>query len=93
MFRFDWDEPVLRISLELPWACVLSDEEQQVGNDAEISASIRMAILLLVAGEKGTLLQEGEARLTVTNDDDTLWWAVYDAEGNLPGAFSMNSPY
>ena len=44
---------------------------------------MRMAILLLSAAEKGTLLQDGEARLIVTHDDDDLWWDVYDADGNL----------
>lgn len=82
VFRFSWDEPMLRIDLELPYACVLSEDEQQADDDAEISASMRMAILLLSAAEKGTLLQDGEARLVVTHDDD-LWWGVYDADGNL----------
>ena len=83
VFRFSWDEPMLRIDLELPYACVLSEDEQQADDDAEISASMRMAILLLSAAEKGTLLQDGEARLVVTHDDDDLWWGVYDADGNL----------
>ncbi len=83
MFRFDWDDPMLRISFELPYACVLSEEEQQADDNAEISASIRMAILLLVAAEGGTLLQEGEARLSVTHDGDSFGWAVYDADGYL----------
>ena len=83
VFRFSWDEPMLRIDLELPYACVLSEDEQQADDDAEISASMRMAILLLSAAEKGTLLQDGEARLVVTHDNDDLWWGVYDADGNL----------
>lgn len=83
VFCFSWDEPMLRIDLELPYACVLSEDEQQADDDAEISASMRMAILLLSAAEKGTLLQDGEARLVVTHDDDDLWWGVYDADGNL----------
>ena len=83
VFRFSWDEPMLRIDLELPYACVLSEDEQQADDDAEISASMRMAILLLSAAEKGTLLLDGEARLVVTHDDDDLWWGVYDADGNL----------
>ena len=83
VFRFSWDEPMLRIDLELPYACVLSEDEQQADDDAEISASMRMAILLLSAAEKGTLLQDVEARLVVTHDDDDLWWGVYDADGNL----------
>ena len=61
VFRFSWDEPMLRIDLELPYACVLSEDEQQADDDAEISASMRMAILLLSAAEKGTLLQDGVA--------------------------------
>ena len=83
VFCLSWDEPMLRIDLELPYACVLSEDEQQADDDAEISASMRMAILLLSAAEKGTLLQDGEARLVVTHDDDDLWWGVYDADGNL----------
>ena len=83
VFRFSWSEPTLSIDLELPYACVLDDAEEQAADDAEIAASIRMAILLMAAAGNGTLLQEGEGRLAVFHDDDTLGWAIYDSEGNF----------
>ncbi|MBR4221501.1 MAG: hypothetical protein IKR81_10110 [Victivallales bacterium] len=83
LFRFSWSEPTLSIDLELPYACVLEDEEEQAADDAEIAASIRMAILLMVAAGSGTLLLDGEGRLAVFHDGDSLGWAVYDVEGNL----------
>ena len=83
VFRFRWSEPTLSIDLELPYACVLSDAEEQAADDAEIAASIRMAILLMVAAGSGTLLLDGEGRLAVFHDGDALGWAVYDVEGNL----------
>ena len=82
-FSFSWIEPTLSIDLELPYARVLSPEEEQASDDAEILASIRMAILLMMAAGNGTLLQDGEARLTVANDGEALGWAVYDANGYI----------
>ncbi|MBR4674513.1 MAG: hypothetical protein IKP00_08615 [Victivallales bacterium] len=83
VFRFSWSEPTLSIDLELPYACVLEDAEEQAADNEEIAASIRMAILLMVAAGNGTLLQDGEGRLAVFHDDDTLGWAVYDSDGYL----------
>ena len=54
IFEFEWREPSLEISFRLPYARVLSDEAAQKDGDAEIGASIRMAILLLtMAGRMG----------------------------------------
>ncbi len=80
-FRFEWRDEKLSIDYELPCACVLSDEESQREDDAEIGAACRMAILLLSALEAGELLQEGEASLSVTCDDGGTHYAVFDAEG------------
>ena len=83
VFRFSWSEPTLSIDLELPYACVLEDSEEQAADKEEIAASIRMAILLMVAAGNGTLLQDGEGRLAVFHDADTLGWSIYDSDGYL----------
>lgn len=44
-------------------------------------AACRMALLLLVAHEAGTLLHEGEARLSASCDERGTRYAVFDAEG------------
>ena len=82
-FRLHWDEPTLRIDFELPYACVLQDTEDLADDDNEISASIRMAILLLIAAGNGTLLQNGEARLSVFNDGDSIGWTVYGTDEDI----------
>ena len=47
VFEFEWDEPSLGIRFRLPCGRLLSDEESQKEDDAEIGAAIRMAVLLL----------------------------------------------
>ena len=42
VFEFEWSEPALEISFRIPYARVLSDEESQKEDDAEIGAAIRM---------------------------------------------------
>lgn len=82
-FRFEWRDDALDIDIDLPWARVLSDEETQAADIAEIGAACRMAILLLTASEAGVLLHanDGEARLIVSCDDDGTSYAVLDADG------------
>ena len=82
-FSFSWSEPTLDIDIELPYACVLTEADEQADDDAEISASIRMAILLLIAAGNGTLLQDGEARLSVFNDGDSIGWTVYGTDDDI----------
>ena len=47
LFEFKWDEPPVEIDFSLPYARVLSDEDAQEADNAEIGAAIRMALLLL----------------------------------------------
>ena len=65
VFEFEWDEPALGIRFRLPCGRLLSDEESQKEDDAEIGAAIRMAILLLsTAGRTGAA-----TRIEVACDD------------------------
>ena len=79
VFEFAWSEPALEISFRIPYARVLSDEASQKGDDEEIGAAIRMAILLLTTA--GRL--ESASRITVSCDDRGTTYAVYGAEGEL----------
>ena len=79
VFEFEWREPSLEISFRLPYARVLSDEAAQKEGDAEIGASIRMAILLLtMAGRMGSA-----SRIEVSCDDCGTAYATYSADGEL----------
>ena len=79
VFEFEWSEPALEISFRIPYARVLSDEASQKGDDEEIGAAIRMAILLLTTA--GRL--ESVSRIEVSCDDRGTAYAVYGAEGEL----------
>ena len=79
VFEFAWSEPALEISFRIPYARVLSDEASQKGDDEEIGAAIRMAILLLTTA--GRL--ESVSRIEVSCDDRGTAYAVYGAEGEL----------
>ncbi len=79
VFEFEWSEPALEISFRIPYARVLSDEASQKGDDEEIGAAIRMAILLLTTA--GRL--ESVSRIEVSCDDRGTAYAVYGAEGGL----------
>ena len=79
VFEFAWSEPALEISFRIPYARVLSDEASQKGDDEEIGAAIRMAILLLTTA--GRL--ESVSRIEVSCDDHGTAYAVYGAEGEL----------
>ena len=68
-FRFRWRGDALSIDFDLPCGRVLSDEEDQSMDNARIGAAIRMAMLLLMAQDKGTLLQDGEAAISISADD------------------------
>ena len=79
VFEFEWSEPALEISFRIPYARVLSNEATQKGDDEEIGAAIRMAILLLTTA--GRL--ESVSRMEVSCDDRGTTYAVYGAEGEL----------
>ncbi len=80
LFAFEWSEPTLEIDISLPYARVLSDEESQASDNAEIGAAIRMARLLLLAADAGVLLQEGEAKLYASLDEGGARYLVVDAD-------------
>ena len=64
-FVFSWRSDWLSISFRLPYARVLSGEEEVSFDNARIGAAIRMAILLLAADSGEALLHDGEAALSV----------------------------
>ena len=80
-FEFAWREPGLEIDFGLPYARVLSDEESQKDDDAEIGAAIRMAMLLLtVEGQKSS--EEG-LRVSVWADEGGAGYSILDGQGEL----------
>ncbi len=79
VFEFEWREPSLEISFRLPYARVLSDEELQKEDDAEIGAAIRMAILLLTTAGR----MESASRIEVSCSDRGTTYAIYAADGEL----------
>ena len=78
-FRFDWTDD----TLTLPCRRLLSSEETQCADEAEIAAACRLGLLLLAARRDGKLLrgEEGEASLAATCDDFGARYAIRDAEG------------
>ena len=68
-FAFSWQSDELEIDYNLPYARVLSDEEEQKLDAARIGAAIRLAILLLATSSSGALLHDGETTLFVTADE------------------------
>ena len=88
VFEFAWDEPALGIRFRLPYARVLSDEAAQKDDDAEIGATIRMAILLLTTAGR----MESAPRMEVSCDDRGAAYAVYAADGELEDSGTDWSP-
>ena len=80
-FNFTWSEPSLDIDIRLPYARVLSGEEEQQADNARIGVVCRLAILLLMAADAGTLLSDGEARLSVWADEDGERYDLVNAAG------------
>ena len=79
VFEFEWSEPALEISFRIPYARVLSNEASQKGDEEEVGAAIRMAILLLTTAGR----MESVSRLEVSCDDRGTAYAVYSADGEL----------
>ena len=79
VFEFVWHEPLLEIDLRLPYGRVLSDEESQKNDDAEIGAAIRMALLLLTMAGR----TDDATRIEIACDDRGTTYAVYAADGTL----------
>ena len=81
-FEFEWREPTLEIDFRLPYARVLSDEESQKGDDAEIGAAIRMAILLLTVEGRKTDGSDAMS-LSVWVDEAGAGYSIRDGQGEL----------
>ena len=81
-FEFGWSEPTLEIDFQLPYARVLSDDESQKDDDAEIGAAIRMAILLLTVEGRPTDGVDGMF-LNVWADETGVGYSIRDANGEL----------
>ena len=79
VFEFEWSDPAIEISFILPYGRVLSDEASQKGDDEEIGAAIRMAMLLLTTAGR----MESAPRIEVSCDDRGTTYAVYAADGEL----------
>ena len=81
VFAFSWESEGLAIDFELPCERVLSDEEDQALDAARVGAALRMAILLLSVAADGKLLAEGEARISVSADEDGARYAIVGPDG------------
>ena len=89
-FRFEWREPSLQISYDLPTGRVLSPEEDQKADDEEVGAAIRLALVLFHAVQDGkTAVQDGKTEvfedgmLSVSCDDNGTHYALYAPDGSV----------
>ena len=80
-FAFSWRSDWLSISYRLPYARVLSGEDEASFDNARIGAAIRMAILLLSATSAAALLHDGEAALSVEAGEFGVRYAVSGPDG------------
>ena len=80
-FAFSWRSDWLSISYRLPYARVLSGEEEVSFDNARIGAAIRMAILLLSATSAEAILHDGEAELSVEAGEFGVRYAVSGSDG------------
>ena len=80
IFAFTWSEPSLDIDIRLPYARVLSDEDEQQIDAARVGAALRMAILLLTVAAEGKLLADGEARISVEADEDGARYFIFSPD-------------
>jgi len=81
-FEFSWSEPTLEIDFRLPYARVLSDEDSQKNDDAEIGAAIRMAILLLTVEGRGNDVADGMV-VSVWVDEAGAGYSIRDGQGEI----------
>lgn len=82
-FRFEWQEPSLRISYDLPTGRVLSSEEDQKADDAEAGAAIRLALVLLRAVQGGKPELFGDGELSVSCDDFGARYSITAPDGSV----------
>ncbi len=77
-YRSDW----LSIEYRLPYARVLSGEDEASLDNARIGAAIRMAMLLLASDSGDALLHDGEAALSVEAGESGVRYAITDQDGD-----------
>lgn len=82
-FAFSWQSDGLEIKYRLPYARVLSDDEEQKLDAARIGAAVRLAILLLATSANGIQLHDGEASLSVTADESGASYSIVNANGEV----------
>ena len=82
-FRFEWSEPLLHISYDLPTGRVLSSEDDQKSDDAEVGAAIRLALVLLRAFRQGKPEAFEDGALSVSCDDDGARYEIRAADGSV----------
>ena len=82
-FRFEWHEPSLDISFELPTGRVLSGYEDAKSDDAEADAAIRMALVLLSAVRGGKIADAGWGRLDVSCDESGARYSLFAPDGSV----------
>jgi hypothetical protein len=80
-FAFAWESDGLAISFRLPYARILSDEDDQNQDAARVGAAIRMAILLLAVAAEGKLLAEGEERISLEADEEGARYSISGPDG------------
>ncbi len=84
VFRFNWREPTLELSIELPTGRVLSGEEVERADEAEAAAAIRMALVLLrVASDGKAAAADGVARAAVSCDETGTRYVLYAPDGTV----------
>lgn len=82
-FRFEWREPSLQISYNLPTGRVLSPEEDQRADDAEAGAAIRLALVLLRAVQDGKTEMFEDGMLSVSCDDSGTSYSIHAPDGSV----------
>ena len=80
-FVFSWRSDWLSIEYRLPYARVLSGEDEVSFDNARIGAAIRMAILLLASDSGEALLHDGEAALSVEAGEFGVRYAITGPDG------------
>ena len=80
-FVFSWRSDWLSIEYRLPYARVLSGEDEVNFDNARIGAAIRMAILLLASDSGESLLHDGEAALSVEAGEFGVRYAITGPDG------------
>ena len=80
-FVFSWQSDWLSISYRLPYARVLSGEDEMSLDNARIGAAIRMAILLLASDSGESFLHDGEAELSVEAGEFGVRYAITGPDG------------